>query len=108
MSAKMSSSLPTGDGNGLAAIASELIENPNKVHVIVALVDCVEVTQKTDTGDVIPKARIRRLEAVTDPEDGRRMRTLLRREFERRTGKTVLPFELEDEMRRAFGEDEAP
>lgn len=105
MSAKMSPNLPTGDGNGLAAIARELIENPNKVHVVIALVDCVEVTQKTDSGDIIPKARIRRIEAVTDPEDGRRMRTLLRREFERRTGKTVLPFELEEEMRQAFGDE---
>ena len=108
MSAKMSSSLPTGDGNGLAAIAAELVENPNKVHVVVALIDCMTITQNTDTGDVIPTTRVRRIEVVTDPEDGRRMRTLLRREFERRTGKTVLPFELEDEMRRAFGEDEAP
>ena len=105
MSAKMSSSLPTGDGNGLAAIASDLVENPNKVHVVVALIDCMTITQNTDTGDVIPTTRVRRIEVVTDPEDGRRMRTLLRREFERRTGKTVLPFELEDEMRRAFGED---
>jgi hypothetical protein len=33
------------------------------------------------------------------------MRQLLRREWERRTGKVVLPFELEEEMRRAFGEE---
>jgi hypothetical protein len=105
MSADLSSSLPTGDGNGLAAIAHELTENPHKVHVVIALVDCVKTTHKTDSGDVIPTARIRRIEAVTDPEDGRRMRVLLRREFERRTGKTVLPFELEEEMRRSFGDE---
>jgi hypothetical protein len=35
------------------------------------------------------------------------MRVLLRREWERRTGKTVLPFELEEDMRKAFGDDPA-
>jgi hypothetical protein len=106
VSANLAGNLPAGENNGLAAIARELVENPNKVHVVIALVDCVKITTKTDSGDVIPTARIRRIEAITDPSDGNRMRMLLRREFERRTGKTVLPFELEEDMRKAFGEDE--
>lgn len=106
MSANLNGKLPDGDRNGLAAISTDLIEAPNKVHVVIALVDCSKVTTNTDSGDVVPTARIRRIEAIKDPEDGRRMRMLLRREWERRTGKTVLPFEMEEEMRSAFGDDE--
>jgi len=107
MSANMAGTLPAGEANGLAAIARELVEEPNRVHVVIALVDCSKITTKTDSGDVIPTARIRRIEAIKDLEDGRRMRMLLRREYERRTGKTVLPFELEEDMRKAFGDDPA-
>lgn len=104
MSAKLSSGLPQGEANGLAAIASELVDMPEKVHVIIALVDCSKITSNVDSGDVIPTARVRRVEAITDPEDGHRMRQLLRRQYERRTGKTVLPFDLEDDLRSAFGD----
>ena len=106
MSANLAGKLPEGDRNGLAGIATELIEHPDTVHVVIALVDCSKITTNTDTGDVIPTARIRRIEPIKDPEDGRRMRQLMRREWERRTGKVVLPFEMEEEMRAAFGEDE--
>lgn len=107
MSAKMAGKLPAGEANGLAAIASEMLDNPEKVHVVIALVDCSKITTDTDSGDVVPTARIRRIEAIKDPADGKRMRQLLRREWERRTGKTVLPFEMEEEMRSAFGDDDS-
>lgn len=106
MGAKLAGKLPSGDANGLAAIAGEMLENPEQVHVVIALVDCSKITTDTDSGDVVPTARVRRIEAIKDPADGRRMRALLRREWERRTGKTVLPFEMEEEMRSAFGEDD--
>lgn len=106
MTAKMAGGLPVGEANGLGAIARELVENPERVHVVIALVDCSKITTNTDSGDVVPTARIRRIEAIKDLEDGRRMRMLLRREYERRTGKTVLPFELEEDMRSAFGDDD--
>lgn len=105
MSAKLSSSLPKGEANGLAAIARQLAERPEDVHVLLVLVDCSRITTDTDTGDVVPTARVRRVEAISDPADGRTLRKLLRREWERRTGKTVLPFELEEDLRIAFGED---
>jgi hypothetical protein len=105
MSANLAGALPAGEANGLAAIAGELVNSPNTVHVAIVLIDCVKITTKTDSGDVIPTARIRRIEPIKDLADGHRMRVLLRREFERRTGKTVLPFELEEDMRAAFGED---
>jgi len=107
VSANLAGALPAGESNGLDAIARELIETPEKVHVVIALVDCSKITTKTDSGDVIPTARVRRIEAITDPEDGHRMRVLLRREYERRTGKTVLPFDLEEDLRKAFGSEES-
>lgn len=105
MSASLAGALPEGEANGLNAIARELVDSPNTVHVVIALVDCSKITTKTDSGDIVPTARIRRIEAIKDPADGHRLRVLLRREWERRTGKTVLPFELEEDMRKAFGED---
>jgi hypothetical protein len=105
MGAKLASKLPDGDRNGLSAIATAMVEHPDKVHVVVALVDCSKLTTNTDTGDVVPTARVRRIEVMRDVEDGRRLRQLLRREWERRTGKTVLPFEMEEELR-MFGTDE--
>lgn len=103
---KLAGRLPTGDANGLAAIAADMLDNPEQVHVVIALVDCSKITTDTDSGDVVPTARIRRIEAIKDPKDGRVLRSLLRREWERRTGKTVLPFEMEEELRSAFGEDD--
>lgn len=103
MSAKLASALPKGNGNGLDAIADELVRDPEKIRVAVVLLDCSKATTETDTGDVIPTARIRRIEAIDDPEDGRRLRQVLRRAWERRTGKDVLPLEMEDDINAAFG-----
>lgn len=105
--ANLAGKLPEGDRNGLAAIAGELVDNPEKVHVAIVLLDCMKVTTNVDSGDVVPTARLRRIEIIKDPADGHTMRRLLQREWERRTGKTVLPFELEEEMRTAFGDNES-
>jgi hypothetical protein len=102
---KLASKLPDGDRNGLSAIATELVDNPDKVHVAIVLLDCSKVTTDVDSGDVVATARLRRIEVIRDLKDGHAMRRLLQREWERRTGKTVLPFELEEEMRVAFGDD---
>ncbi len=106
MSAKFSGRLPKGDANGLAPIGRELLDEPKKVQVVVALIDCSKITDDVDNGDRIPTIRVRRIEAITDPDDLRRLRMLMEREYERRTGKTMLPFELEEDVRSAF--DEGP
>ena len=100
--AKLASGLPKGDGNGLAAIERELIDNPHDVHVVVALVDCKKTSTDNDTGEIIATARIRRIEAITE-DDKDLAAKMLRRALEKRTGKTVLPFDLEEDMRAAFG-----
>lgn len=101
---KLQSSLPKGEANGLAALARKLIDQPEAVHVVVMLVDCKKISTDVDTGDIEPTARIRRIEAVLS-EDHPQAEKMLRRALEKRTGKTVLPFDLEEDLRSAFGDD---
>lgn len=99
---KLNSQLPKGEGNGLTALARNLIDSPHDVHVVVALVDCKKITTDNDTGEIEPTARIRRIEAITEADRDLAAK-MLRRALEKRTGKTVLPFDLEEDMRAAFG-----
>ena len=97
---KLSARLPEGDANGLSAISAALIDQPHAVHVVIALVDCKSITTDHDTGDVRPTARIRRIEPVRG--DKEMVAKIMRRAMEERTGRTVLPFDLEEDMRAAF------
>jgi hypothetical protein len=99
---KIASTLPQGDGNGLTAIARALIDQPHDIHVVIALVDCKKITTDNDTGEIEPTARIRRIEVISQ-DDREVAAKMLRRALERRTGKTVLPFDLEEDLRAAFG-----
>ncbi len=104
MTIKLSSALPKSDeANGLGAIADALVDEPTSMHVAVVVLDCQQITTDTDSGEATPTARVRRIEIVEDGEDKDRLRTLAQRAFEKRTGKTVLPLDLEDELRDAFG-----
>jgi hypothetical protein len=99
---KLAASLPGGDANGLTAIARALIDSPHEVHVVVALVDCKRTTTDNDTGEIVPTARIRRIEVIGQ-SDRDLAAKMMRRALETRTGKTVLPFDLEEDLRAAFG-----
>lgn len=99
---KLSGALPGGDGNGLAAIARHLIDQPHEIHVAIALVDCMRTTTETDTGEVEPTARVRRIEVINGV-DRDLAQQMMRRALEERTGQTVLPMDLENDLRAAFG-----
>lgn len=99
---RLASGLPKGEGNGLGAIARALIDEPHRIHVVVALVDCKKITTDNDSGEVEPTARIRRIEVIED-QDHDLAAKMLRRALERRTGQTVLPFDLEEDLRATFG-----
>ena len=99
---KLAGSLPGGDANGLTAIARQLIDEPHEVHVVVALVDCKSTKTDNDSGEVVPTARIRRIEVIGE-NDRDLAAKMMRRALEERTGKTVLPFDLEEDLRAAFG-----
>lgn len=102
VSAKIGGSLPKGDANGIGPIVGELVNHPHRMHVLLCLVDCNKVTTNNDTGEIIPTARIRRVEVVL-PQDLKSAEKLLRRALEKRAGLTVLPMDLEDEISIAFG-----
>lgn len=99
---RLASGLPKGDANGLTALARPLIDTPEMVHVAIVLLDCKKIATEIDTGDVEATARILRLEAVL-PQDHKVAEKLMRRSLEKRTGKVMLPFELEEQLRNAFG-----
>lgn len=98
---KLNGTLPQGDANGLSALARKLIDQPHAYHVVVAIVDCKSVTTNIDTGDIEPTARIRRIEPIV--ADAGVVATIFRRAMEERTGMTVLPFDLEQDLKAAFG-----
>lgn len=95
------SSLPVGDRDGLTAIASDLIEQPEQLRVMLAVIDVAKITTRTDDGGRTATVRIRRIEQVL-PGDLGAAEKLLRRALERRTGRETLPLELEDEITAAF------
>lgn len=94
--------LPNGDANGLASATSAMSREPGRIRVGIVLFDADRLVEKTDDGDHEIRARIRRIEVITDPEDAGVMERILMRQFERRTGQTTLPFELEQDIREAF------
>lgn len=98
---KLASTLPKGQANGLGPIVLDLIQHPGDFKVVLAIVDCKEITTDADTGETVPTARIRRIEAVLD-SDLPAARRLMVRATEQRTGRTMLPLDLEDEMTAAF------
>lgn len=105
MTVSVSGRLPDGDGNGLTAIVSDLVRDPKKLHVCIALVDCRKVTTDADSGEIVPTARLRRIEVILDGEDMKVAENLMRRALDRRTGREALPYDLEQEIRAAFPED---
>ncbi|MGH3834162.1 MAG: hypothetical protein ACRDSF_00440 [Pseudonocardiaceae bacterium] len=106
MSVSLAGNLPADDRNGLSALAGCLVDDPQAVHVVVALVDCVKITTKVESGDVVPTARVRAIEPIGAHADAGEMRRLLRRAYERRTGKVELPLELERELDALAGDED--
>jgi hypothetical protein len=99
---RLAGNLPKGESNGLQALARQLVDTPEKVHAVLLLVDCKKISTDIDSGDIEPTARIRRVEAVL-AEDYPVAQRMIRRALEKRTGKTVLPYDLEQDLHNAFG-----
>lgn len=97
----LSGKLPEEDANGLAALAGKFLEEPDAMHVVIAIIDVQKLTTSVDTKATSPTLRIRRIEPLLHNDLGT-ARRLLERAFEMRTGKAMLPIELEDELEAAF------
>jgi hypothetical protein len=100
---KLMGALPGGDNNGAAAIGADLIKEPHRMRPMIAIVDCRRVAIDSDSGERTATVRIRRIEALR-PDDLGAAEKLMRRALESRTGATVLPLDLEDEIAAAFAE----
>lgn len=98
---KLSSSLPDGNTNGLGSISDDLITTPHRLHIVIAVIDCKSTTCDNDSGEVVPTARIRRIEPISN-DDRELAAQIMRRAMESRTGKAVLPIELENDLRAAL------
>lgn len=104
MTIKLASALPKGTANGLGTILMDLVRHPDRFKVVLAIVDTKELSTNTDTGEVVPTMRIRRIEAVTGL-DLPAARLIMERTLERRTGRVALPLDLADELAEAFAVD---
>ena len=87
--------LPDGDAKGLAAIAADLIAEPDRLRTLVVLVDTSEITTRFDTRSRTATVRIRHVEPIVDTADLEAVDQLLRGALKRRTGGTDLPALLE-------------
>jgi hypothetical protein len=99
--AKIGGTLPKGDGDGLSHLAGDMVRDPHRFRVVMAVIDVKKVTTDFDTGDIIPVARIRRIEVIQG-SDLTAAEQLMRRASEKRSDRTVLPLDLEDEISSAF------
>jgi hypothetical protein len=102
ITAVLGASLPKGEHNGLTPYARLLADKPKKIRPVLALIDCVTITENTDDGSQKAKVRIRRIELITDEGDAKIIERCLLRAFETRTGAVTLPFDLESDVRSAF------
>lgn len=98
MSVTVRAKLPKGDTNGLAHLESSLAADPDLVLVVVGLIraDTIEARPHDEADPVLVKTVLLHLEAVDGTRRGDLDR-LLRTIYEKRTGKTALPFEDGDE-----------
>lgn len=63
---RLSGKLPKGDADGLSVLGRALVSDPSRLHYVIAVVDCSQITTDCDTGEVEGTARIRRIEAAPD------------------------------------------
>jgi hypothetical protein len=97
---KLTSQPPTGDNNGLTVHTSWMnAMAPNTPVVAVVVFDRAKVVWDDDKHQMIPYVRVRRAELMSDREDAEAMLRLLQRQYERRTGQTTLPLELEIDIK---------
>lgn len=101
---RMATGLPTAEHNGLEPIIGDLIDHPHRPRLAVVVLDCPRTTLDNDTESAEATVRIRRIEVI-DGEDSTEATNLLRRAYERRTGQTVLPLDLEEELRGLWDEE---
>lgn len=90
------------DLNGMDDLSGHFVGNTEDLVPVVAVLSTRKVENNLETGTVIPTVGIKRIEPILNAEDKEMIDRIVQRAFERRTGKAVLPLELEDELRGVF------
>ncbi len=67
--------------------------------IAIALIDRRKLEHDDDSHMTVPTMRIRRIEIMSNKNDSGELVRLMLREFERRTGQTTLPLDLEKDLR---------
>jgi hypothetical protein len=92
----LAGNLPTDENhNGIPAIQDELIKDPGKRQVVVAYIDAVKLTTKTDDGTTEPTLRIRRVEVAVTEKHQQALVQIMDEITQDRMG--MLPFDGEDD-----------
>lgn len=95
MTIKLGAKLPKDDDrNGLHEIYREAIRDPRKAHVLIVVVDTAKVINDVENYDTVPQLRILAVEPIGGDDAGR-LRAILQRHHEERTGNLELPAEWE-------------
>lgn len=91
---KLLGALPADfENNGLDALAASLIEHPEQIRTALVWFDVHHKTDVTDSAEVVPSVRIRKIEPLGNAgemEDA--VKELWFKAEQARTGKTPLPF----------------
>lgn len=96
MTIKLGTKLPKKDDrNGLGAIYREFLADPLKTHLAVVVLDTAKITRDLEADDYYPTVRIVAIEPITGGVDVGRLRTMLQRAYEARTGNIELPADWE-------------
>ncbi len=98
---KLAGALPKGQANGLALLDHVVNQDPETRHVVIAILSTKKLTTDIDSGDVEAAMRIDRVERIL-PGDAETAEKMLRRSLEKRSGMTVLPIDIEDDIAEAF------
>ena len=95
MTVKLGSKLPKNeDQNGLDELFRQFMHDPGRPQVVIAIVQTSKITRDLENYDAVPTVTVRAIEAV-DGDDAGKLRAMLQRRHEERTGNLELPAEWE-------------
>lgn len=86
-----SGKMPSEDTNGLMPAAGDLLSDPTRQRLVIAIVDVATTSIKHDKGIQVPQLRVRHIELVSD-KNAKTAANLLAKELAARTGAQQLPF----------------
>ncbi len=95
-SIKLGTKLPKAEHrNGLHVLLTSLLRDPYRTHLAVVVLETSKITRDLEVEDTVPTVLIRAIEPITGGDDVGRIRAILQRAHEQRTGDLELPADWE-------------